>query len=78
MCFINPAAEYLLGCKAGKIQGRQLGFKIKPGESTEMDFIYIGGEPVTVEVRMVEIDWEESKAYLASLRDITDRKKMEA
>lgn len=75
--FINPAAEFFIGRKAEKILGNRIGFEITTNQPIEVDLVNMGGEPVTVEVRMVEIDWEKSTAYLASFRDITDRKTME-
>ncbi len=76
-CFVNSAAEFLLGRKTDQLVGSPLGFKIKTGEPDEIDLVRMGGEPVTVEVRTAEIDWEGSPCCFVLLHDITDRKKME-
>lgn len=75
--FVNAAAEFFIGRKTDKILGSHIEFEINTDQPIEVDLENIDGEPITVEVRMVEIEWEGAKAYFASFRDITDRKKME-
>jgi signal transduction histidine kinase len=76
--FVNPAAEQLLGRRADRLLGQAFGIPVVPGKATEVDIVPLpGGEPRTAELRVVEIDWEGEPAYLASLRDITERKQME-
>ena len=72
--FANPAAERLLGHAAQALAGTQLGFPLVPGESSEIDVI-AGPTPRTAEMRVVAIDWEGQPAALASLRDVTERKR---
>src|SRR5919197_5085482 len=73
--FVNPAAEALLGRPAPQLLGQMFGVPLTPGEITEIDILRGGGQPGRVaEMRVVEIDWEGEVAYLASLRDITERK----
>jgi len=74
--FANPAAERLLGRAAHALEGTRLGFPLVPGESSEIDVI-AGPTPRTAEMRVVAIDWEGQPATLASLRDVTDRKRAE-
>ena len=57
---------------------RQFGFPITSGESTEVDLLPAGGKNRTAEMRVVEIEWDDSPAYLALIRDITERKRREA
>ncbi|HSE97874.1 MAG TPA: ATP-binding protein [Blastocatellia bacterium] len=76
--FTNPAAESLFDRPARELTGTIFGFPIVVGETTEIDIIRRGGQTVVAEMRIVETDWEGEKAYLASLRDITDRKRAEA
>src|SRR5262249_41783310 len=75
---INPAAESLFDRKASELLGEMFGFPLVAGETTEIDLIRRGGASVVAEMRVVEIEWEGEISYLASLRDITDRKKAES
>lgn len=47
------------------------------GTSTEIEILSDGKDVRTAEMRVTEVRWEGEKAYLASLRDITERKQME-
>lgn len=73
--FTNPAAQRLFGRSDADLDGSQLGFPAVVGESTEIEIIRPGGEAGSAELRVVEIEWEGEPARLASLRDITDRKR---
>jgi signal transduction histidine kinase len=73
--FANPAAERLFGRPAAHLSGNEFGFTIVVGETTEVDVLRPGGVPITAELRVVEIDWENEPARLVSLRDITDRRR---
>ena len=77
MRFVNPAAESLFGRKAEKLLGEPFGFPVVTGETTEIDIVRRGGETATAEMRVVETMWEGETAYLASLHDITERKRAE-
>ncbi|MBL7176161.1 MAG: PAS domain S-box protein [Desulfobacteraceae bacterium] len=70
--FVNPAAESLFNRKPEELLGKMFGFPLVVGESVEIDIVCKGGDTVVVEMRSVEIDWEGEKAYLATLRDITE------
>ena len=74
--FANPAAGRLLGRAAQALEGTRLGAPLVPGESSEIDVV-AGPTPRTAEMRVVAIDWEGQPAGLASLRDITERKRAE-
>ena len=73
--FINPAAEKLFGQKKEKFLGTEFGFPLTGGETTEIEILARKGEIAVAEMRVVEIEWEGEMAYLASLRDMTERKK---
>ncbi len=75
--FINPAAETLFNHQASKLLGTLFGFPMVAGETTEIDVLRPGGESVVSEMRVVETEWEGKPAFLASLRDVTDRKRAE-
>jgi len=74
---VNPAAKALFGRKAKDLLGAQFGFPAVAGETTELDIKQKGGRTAVAEMRVVETEWEGESAYLASLRDITERKRAE-
>lgn len=75
--FINPMGEFLFGRKAEELVGKLFGFPVVAGETTELDILHRDGEITIAEMRVVEIEWEGEIAYLASIRDITERKRVE-
>jgi signal transduction histidine kinase len=75
--FVNPAAEALFNHRAANLLGSLFGFPLVAGETTELDVLRAGGEAAVAEMRVVETEWEGQPAFLASLRDITDRKRAE-
>jgi len=70
--FVNPAAEGIFRKKAEKIIGTSLGYPLVHGDRTELDIVQPEGVLVVVEMRVTETRWEGEKAYLASLRDISE------
>ena len=76
--FVNPAAEAIFGRPGAELVGTDFGFPAVPGETTEVDVVRRGGEPLTAELRVVRITWEGENASLVSLRDVTHRKQAEA
>jgi len=77
MRFVNDAAESLFGRKSKELVGEIFGFTVIKDETMEIELACTRGELVTVEIRVVEIVWEGEMVYLASLRNITERKKAE-
>jgi len=75
--FVNPAAEFIFDRKADELLDKIFGFTVMAGEVTEIDLIRRIGSTTTVEMRVVETEWEGEVAHLLSIRDITERKKME-
>jgi response regulator RpfG family c-di-GMP phosphodiesterase len=75
--FMNPAAESIFGTKAKHFVGQTFEHLIIPGKPTELDIIIGDGKSVVAEMRVMETEWEGKKTYLASLRDITNRKRMQ-
>jgi two-component system cell cycle response regulator len=75
--FANPASESLLGRDAERLLGEPFGSPMCGNETTEMNLVKPDGQYLTAEMRVVQIDWKGEDAYLLSLRDITDRKRME-
>jgi signal transduction histidine kinase/PAS domain-containing protein len=76
--FVNPAAERLFERSAADLVGRDFGFAVLAGETTEIDIVgQAGREPTVVEMRVSTTTWDGAAAQLVSLRDITDRKRAE-
>ena len=76
--FANPAAAVLFGRTARDLENQPIGFPLVAGESTEIELLRPSGGTVAVELRAVEYEWKHQPASLVSLRDITDRKCLEA
>ncbi|GIL14161.1 MAG: hypothetical protein BroJett038_28810 [Chloroflexota bacterium] len=75
--FVSPAAERLFNRPASDLLDSPLGFPVSAGEITELEVLQRPGEVATVEMRVVQTEWEGFPAYLLSLRDITERKRTE-
>ena len=73
VCFANSAAEVLFGRRREQLRGSHFGFPVVSGETTELDLP--GGR--VAEMRVVDLLWDGGSAYLASLRDVTNRKATE-
>lgn len=75
--YVNPAATRLLNRPAADLVGEYFGIPILAGNTTEVDLPLSGSEIRVAEMRVVETEWEGEPALLASLRDISDRKRLE-
>jgi signal transduction histidine kinase len=76
LCFVNPAAEALLGRRA-TTPGSPLGFDIdRGGRPTDIDIIHPDGTVRVVELRAVDTEWDGAPATLLSLRDITTARRL--
>jgi PAS domain S-box-containing protein len=75
--FINPAGEKILGKAYKELCNKLFGQGLALGESVEIFVLRKEEESRFVEIRGKEIDWEGKRAYLASIRDITERKQLE-
>jgi len=75
--FVNPAAESLFGRKREELIGETFGFPMISGKTSEIEVIHKTEGKATVEMRVVEIEWEDKATHLASLHNITERKKAE-
>jgi PAS domain S-box-containing protein len=75
--FANPAAESLLGRKKKDLINESFKYPLKKSKKSEIIINRHGQRDTVAEMNEVEINWEGKPAYLASLRDITERKQME-
>ena len=75
--FANPAAERLFGRASSVLEGSLIGFPVVVDETAEIELVRPGGDAVSAELRVVDIDWEGAQTQLISIRDITDRKRAE-
>lgn len=75
--FTNPAAEKMFDRFSGGLIGTVLGFPLVTDRPTEIEILRKDGELLQADMRVVAISWEGRKAYLASLRNMTERKRIE-
>lgn len=75
--FVNPAAQTLLKTTSERFVGKSFGFPITTGGTSEIEIIGHQSEPTIAEMRVVKSEWEGEGAYLASIRDISERTRME-
>jgi len=75
--FVNPAAKALFDLRNETMVGKKFGIPVIEGEPTEFEIPRRDGTITIVEIRTVQIEWENDVAYLESLRDITEHKRVE-
>lgn len=75
--FANAVAGELLGVDPRALLGSPLGFAAPPGEATEIDTVRSDGRAAVAELRVSTIDWQGGAAQLATLRDVTARRRAE-
>jgi signal transduction histidine kinase len=71
--FANQEAERLFASTASGLTGTAFGFPVVAGETAELDLVR-DGNPITVEMRVVQSHWEGESAFIATLRNVTQRK----
>jgi len=75
--FVNPSAEKLLNAGYDELVGNYFGFPMVPNENAEIELISKNGNILIVEMRITNTKCNGEDMFLASLHDITDRKKYE-
>jgi PAS domain S-box-containing protein len=75
--FVNPSAEAMFCRSADSMVGGEFGFPVIEGKSSEIEIIRAGLDPISVEIRAARTLYDGKRAYLISLRDITERKMTE-
>ena len=73
LLFVNEAAAHLLGRGPEKLIGKPFGRPISDGLAKEVRL----ASGAIVDLRMAKIAWKKQDAYIVTLRDISDRKRME-
>ncbi len=77
ICFANAAAEKLINGKEKALIGQHFGIPLTPGDTAEVELLRNGLPYRVAEMRIVATEWQGEPAYLATLRDITERKRAE-
>jgi diguanylate cyclase (GGDEF)-like protein/PAS domain S-box-containing protein len=78
LVFLNPAAEHLLGRPASELLGEHVGFPMRAGApAIELDLVTRDGSERVAEMRVAEVEWDGQPAFVVSLRDATQRKRLE-
>ena len=75
--FINFAALELLGKSGEELVGESLGFPVVNGDYLEVDIPRSQTEILVAQMRVSQIQWQGAKAFVVSLRDITQLKQAE-
>ncbi|HVO43930.1 MAG TPA: PAS domain S-box protein [Aggregatilineales bacterium] len=75
--FANHAAAVMFQRPTPELIGAHLGYPIMGPNLEEIDIIRPQGMPGLAEIRAVDVLWHGESAFLASLRDITERRQNE-
>ena len=75
--FVNPAAERLLNTASYDLLGQKFAYALTPGQRQELELKPGAPEGIVVEMRVVETKWRRDKAFLATLRDISELKMLQ-
>lgn len=75
--FINRAAEALFGRSRQEFVGETFGYPVSNEGIAEIELRRSDDDVRAAEMRVACIDWEGQPAWLATIRDITDRKRAE-
>ena len=73
----NPAAVHFFGRSSAALLGLPFGLPLTADETTEIDILRPDGLTAAAELRMVETEWDGSEVYLATIRDIGERRRAE-
>lgn len=75
--FANQAAATMFGRSPEALKGQQFGYPAVDGQAAEVDIVRRDCEAGVAEMRAVCMRWGEDDVLLASLRDVTARKRAE-
>ena len=76
--FVNAAAETVLGRKAAALVGKPFEHPVATGATTMLELPREGKPAASVEMRVTEVTWNDAPARLASLRDVTELRRVGA
>lgn len=71
VCLANPAAVELFDRSDSQLVGSYFGYPLANERPVELTIESLSRGPVTAEMHVTRIEWENRVAYLASLRDIS-------
>lgn len=75
--FVNPAALQILGKKSVELINQPFGFPVVNGDFLEVDIPFSSTGMLVAQMRVSRIQWQGAKAFVVSLRDITQLKQAE-
>ena len=75
--YANVASGRLFGCHCRDLVGISFGFPLTAAETTDIDIPRGNGEWGVAEMRVADTEWDGAPAYIALLRDVTERKRNE-
>ncbi|MBN1924885.1 MAG: response regulator [Prolixibacteraceae bacterium] len=74
--FANPAAEKMFQLSIDYLLNQSFGYPLISGEHTEINIVRKTTDKLVGEMRTIDIDWDDTDAFLTSIRDITELKKL--
>lgn len=77
ICYSNPAARKLLAVSGDALLGEPFGIPVTATERSEITLLRDGHPHRIAEMRVTTTEWQGEPAYLAMLRDVTERRKAE-
>lgn len=75
--FANPESESLFGRSLSELQGQAFGYPVTGARTTEIEILHQLLPPTVAEMKVVATSWADQPAQLATLRDISARKRLE-
>lgn len=75
--YANAAALALFRRKWEEFVGRLFDYEVAPGRPAEVKLAGRGGEELSAEMRAAEIEWKGYPAWVVTIRDVSDLKKLE-
>ena len=73
--FLNPAGQSLLGKSRDDLLGELMDFSVQAGQASDLEILTTSGRR-SVELRVAECVWDYRPAYLATMRDVTEEKRL--
>ena len=73
--FLNPAAKMLLGRGEDDFIGELVNFSVAAGQASDLDILTPSGRR-SVELRVAACSWNYRPAVLATMRDVTEEKRL--